>query len=325
MIRYQHGLVFGKFLPVHQGHVALVDFAAMQCERLTVSMSVTPDDSIAPELRLDWLQRLFHYYPHVEIVQEPDDFHDPTLPLVEATRLWADFIRWRFPTVDVFFCSEEYGTPLAHHLGLPCVYFDKQRRQVPISATQLRANPWAHWHYIPPTVRPYFVKKICLFGPESTGKSTLSEALATYFRTTYVPEMARLLLQSNDITVADILAIGHAQTQEVTQQERIANKLLFCDTDVITTQIYAQHYLGLVPEVLIQLERQVHYDHYFLLDIDLPWVADNLRDLGHRRDEMFSIFKAELEKRQLPYTLISGTWDERFEKIKHIIQTLFGI
>lgn len=153
------GLVFGKFMPVHAGHLALIDFARQQCDHLIVSMSYTPTDPIPPTLRLAWLTELLAPYPTIEVVAEADDFHDPTLPVWEATRAWATFIKNRFPTVSVFFASEDYGPPLAHHSGLRYVPFDPARQQVPVSATQIRENPARYQSYIPVVVQPYFTGK----------------------------------------------------------------------------------------------------------------------------------------------------------------------
>ncbi|GAB4037304.1 AAA family ATPase [Spirosoma jeollabukense] len=318
------GLIFGKFMPVHKGHLALIEFARTQCDRLIVSMSVTPDDPISPELRLRWLTELLAPYPTIEVVAEADDFHDPTLPIWEATKLWAAFIKRRFPEVSVFFSSEDYAIPLAHHSGLRHVAFDPLRQQVPISATLIRQKPFHYWDYIPDDVRPYFVKKICLYGPESVGKTTMARQLATEYETVYVPEMARDILTSNDITIDDMIKIGHAQTQAVIQAERVANRILFCDTDVITTQIYSEIYLHYVPPILYKLEKKIHYDAYVLLDIDVPWVADNLRDFSHKRPEMLARFREELTKRKLPYTRISNSFSDRFLALKQLVNQLLA-
>lgn len=157
------------------------------------------------------------------------------------------------------------------------------------------------------------VQLICFYGPESTGKSVMAKKMAEYFNTEYVPEVARELITSNDFTMDDIIRIGKAQTERIQQKLSIANKYLFCDSDLITTQIYSKHYLNEVPEILFELEKQITYDHYFLFDIDVPWVNDGLRDLGRaeQRKEMFNRFKTELEKREIPYTLVHGDWEER--------------
>lgn len=155
------------------------------------------------------------------------------------------------------------------------------------------------------------VKKICFYGPESTGKSTLAREMAKYYHTEFVPEVSREIITSNDFTVEDIIVIGKAQTERVLAKERVAHQFLFCDTDLITTQIYSRQYLGVVPPVLYELEAMVKYDMYFLFDIDVPWVSDGLRDLGERRREMYEVFKGELDKRKISYIVVNGSYAER--------------
>lgn len=166
------------------------------------------------------------------------------------------------------------------------------------------------------------VRKICFYGPESTGKSTLARQMAQHYHTEFVPEVSREIITSNDFTVQDIIVIGRAQTERVLAKERIANNLLFCDTDLITTQIYSRQYLGVVPPVLYELESMVKYDQYFLFDIDVPWVSDGLRDLGERRKEMYGIFKGELDKRKIPYIIVGGTYAEREMVVRTVIDKM---
>lgn len=97
---------------------------------------------------------------------------------------------------------------------------------------------------------------------------------------------------------------------------------MFCDTDTITTQIYSQHYLKTVPPVLFELEKQVHYDHYFLFDIDVPWVADHLRDLGAEREKMFRAFKLALDQRGIAYKMVKGTYEQREDFIHQEINQI---
>jgi HTH-type transcriptional regulator, transcriptional repressor of NAD biosynthesis genes len=319
---YKKGLVVGKFLPVHNGHISLIRFAASQCNELVVSMSYTSEDPIDPQLRFSWIREIFADEGHIKCFMVLDDFDDISLPLFERTKIWADFIRKTYPSVDAIFSSEDYGEPFAHHLGVKHVLFDQQRVQIPISATLIRQQPLKYWDYIPEIVRPHFVKRICFYGPESTGKSTMAQHLAQVYQTQFVPEVARELITSNDFSVDDIIKIGHAQTERVLEKTKVANRFLFCDTDLITTQIYSKHYLHVIPDVLYELESMIHYDHYFLFDIDIPWVADNLRDLQDRRSEMFETFRSELLKRKIPYTLVQGTFEERESIINSQLQKL---
>jgi HTH-type transcriptional repressor of NAD biosynthesis genes len=160
------------------------------------------------------------------------------------------------------------------------------------------------------------IKVVCFYGPESTGKSFMAKKMADRYKTEFVPEVARELITSNDFNREDIIMIGRAQTERIFQKARKANKILFCDTDLITTQVYSRQYLKVVPPVLYELEKMVEYDRYFLFDIDVPWVKDGLRDLGDekKREEMYEIFKSELERRNIPYVKVEGDWEER-EKI----------
>lgn len=135
--------------------------------------------------------------------------------------------------------------------------------------------------------------------------------MAEIFQTEFVPEVAREIISSNEFTVDDIIRIGHTQTERVMEKSRTANKVLFCDTDLITTQIYSQQYLNVVPRILFDLERRIHYDKYFLFDIDVPWVEDGLRDLGNQREVMMKTFKEELAKRNIQPIPVKGSWKER--------------
>lgn len=318
----KRGLVIGKFLPIHEGHVALIRFAAEHCDELIVSMSSTPHDAIDPVLRLSWIKAIFQDYTSIKPAMIVDDFDDESLPLPERTKVWADFIRRTYPAVDIVFSSEDYGEPFARHLGAEHKTFDAVRKYVPISATRIRQHPFQYWNYIPAVVKPYFVKKICFYGAESTGKSTMAKRMAELYNTEFVPEVAREIISSNVFTLEDIVTIGYAHAARIEEKTRIANKILFCDTDAITTQIYSQHYLGVVPEVLYELEKSVRYDAYFLFDIDVPWVADDLRDLGHQREVMFNIFKEALEVRNIPYIFVRGTYEEREALIRKEIDRL---
>lgn len=166
------------------------------------------------------------------------------------------------------------------------------------------------------------IKKICFYGPESTGKSIMAKRMAEHYKTEWAPEVAREFVSTNDFTIDDIIKIGHAQTERILEKTKTAKKILFCDTDLITTQIYCRHYLKVVPPILFELEKKIKYDLYFLFEPDVPWIADGLRDIGERRKEMLDVFKGELDKRNISYVSVTGSWDEREEIIKKEVDKL---
>ncbi|PWS27661.1 ATPase [Pedobacter yonginense] len=320
----RRGLVIGKFMPIHNGHISLINFAAAQCDELIVSMSYTPQDPVNPEMRFEWINEIFKNHPKIKPAIIVDDFDDDRLVLQERTRIWANKMSEVYPEIHVLFSSEDYGESFAISLQAEHVLFDQARTLTPISATLVRTSPFKYWDFIPKEVRQHYVKKICLYGPESTGKSTLAEKMALHYHTEFVPEVARELISSNDITVEDIIKIGYAQTERVKEKTKIANKILFCDTDLITTKIYSAHYLNQVPRILDELESEITYDLYLLLDIDVEWVADHLRDFGDKRLEMFNRFKTELDTRGINYIIISGNYEEREAKIIAIVDSILN-
>ncbi|HZY82517.1 MAG TPA: AAA family ATPase [Cyclobacteriaceae bacterium] len=316
------GLVIGKFLPVHKGHLGLISFAARQCDELIVSMAEASNDPIDANLRLSWLKQLTAQWENVKICSLKDDFDQEDLPWAVRTKTWASVINKAYGHIDKVFSSEDYGEYFARNLGAFSVLFDRQRKMFPVSASSIRKSPFDYWEFIPEVVRPYFVKKICFYGPESTGKSSTAIRMAKRYNTLSVPEVAREMITTNDFTIEDIIRIGHAQTDRVLELAPQANKILFCDTDLITTQIYSKYYLGVVPGILYELEKQVTYDKYFFFDIDVPWIADGLRDLGDKREEMKEIFLKELAVRNIDFVLVSGSPETRDEVIQKEIEKL---
>jgi HTH-type transcriptional regulator, transcriptional repressor of NAD biosynthesis genes len=319
------GLVIGKFLPVHLGHLALIRFAASKCDELIVSMSARADDPIEPKLRLSWLREILQDNNRIIVRMVVDDFDNESLPWPERTRIWADVIRKTYPPIDILVSSQDYGSYFAANLGSKNILFDPDRTHIPVSATIIRNDPFRYWSFIPDVVKPYFVKKICLYGPESTGKSRMAEDLARKYKTEFVPEVAREFLTTNNFSLGDIEKIGLAHRDRILLKSATANRLLFVDTDAITTKIYSQHYLGKAPAILDQLESEVKYDHYFLFDIDVPWVSDGLRDLENRRAEMLNLFRQNLDSRCIDYTLVSGNWKERETIITKKLHLLYGL
>ncbi len=319
----KRGLVIGRFIPLHKGHIALVHFAARQCDELIVSMTYAVGDHIPGPLRFEWMKKEFESLKNVRLEMLTNPFDEDSMPIADRVSTWSAFLKKKIPAIHVVFSSEEYGFQLAQQLEVAHISFDLQRRNVPVSSAMILEHPLRYWEFIATPARGYFVKKICFYGPESTGKSTMAKRLAEIYHTEFVPEVSKELITSNDFTLEDIVRIGHAQTERVIEKSSIAHKLLFCDTDLITTQIYSRYYLKEVPPILFQLEKEVSYDLYFLFDIDVPWVADGLRDLGGRRLEMFHVFKNELEKRNIKYDLLKGSYPEREAQIINRVESIY--
>ncbi|MEH6619601.1 ATP-binding protein [Maribacter arcticus] len=178
--------------------------------------------------------------------------------------------------------------------------------------------------------QPSNILKVVLFGPESTGKTTLSEQLARYYNTVWVPEYAREYLQdkwNNERKTCephDLLPIAEGQMRLENELTKKASKILICDTDLLETKVYSEaYYIGNCDPILEKYALENMYDLYLLTYIDIPWEADDLRDKPGEREEMFSYFKGTLEKYGKNFITLKGNKKTRLEKaINHIDQLL---
>ena len=162
--------------------------------------------------------------------------------------------------------------------------------------------------------------KVVLFGPESSGKTTLSRELSNHYKTSWVKEYARDYLQEKWDSVnkicelKDIIPIAQGQIKLENERSLNASKLLFSDTDLLETKVYSEMYFNDYCDP--QLEKYAlenHYDLYLLTDIDIPWVKDDLRDRPNNRMEMFLAFKKTLIKYKKPYVIVSGNLENRIK------------
>jgi NadR type nicotinamide-nucleotide adenylyltransferase len=159
-----------------------------------------------------------------------------------------------------------------------------------------------------------FIIRIALIGPESSSKSTLSEALATHYQTVWVPEYARAYLAqlNRAYTLEDVLAI--AKEQFLHEQEFIknANRFLFADTETIISKVWCEDVFHTCPNWISENIQAHPYHLYLLTSPDIPWIKDAVRENPTRRNFFFDWYERELKKNNAHYAIIKGSGDERF-------------
>jgi NadR type nicotinamide-nucleotide adenylyltransferase len=175
--------------------------------------------------------------------------------------------------------------------------------------------------------RPYYVQRIALVGPESCGKSYLAEKLAQHYNTVYVEEYGRTYCEKfgMDSTELDFAHVAGGQLYREDEMALQANRVLFCDTDLLVTQVWSEVYFkGKCQPWIFWANHERRYAHFLLCAPDIPWVNDGLREFERERDWMFDRLKKELISRELPFSIISGDFDRRWRVALEAVNTSLG-
>jgi len=171
------------------------------------------------------------------------------------------------------------------------------------------------------------IKKIAVVGPESTGKSTLSQLLAKHYKVSWVPEYARYYCENlvTDYTLQDEENMYYGQ---VALEDAILavteSNFIICDTTFVTVKIWSDEVLGETPNIVLDALPKRPYDLYLLMDIDLPWQDDPLRDFPEKREYFMEVWHQELQSLNANYKVIGGLGDERVANAIKAIDEFLG-
>ena len=334
--KYKNGLVLGKFYPPHNGHLYLIDTAIDNSEHVHVVCTHNKSQTIPGEVRVKALQEIYKDNQNVTIYSVSDDglpqYDYECKSLDEFYSYWVPLVYNNIKELDVVFTSENYGDDFSRYLGVEHYLVDKERKKYPISGTKIRTNPLSNWSFIPDEVKPFFVKRVAIMGPESVGKSTLTQNLAKWFNTTYVEEYGRTVYENNGNTVSinDFIPISEGRQKIEDERIKKANKLLICDTEDITTYLFTEMYHPQSCEYVKKwfenkIKTKPKYDLYILLRPDCDAIQDGTRQFLESRWEHYYKIKAELVKNGCYFQEVDGDWDKRFSFSAEFIRSRFNI
>jgi HTH-type transcriptional repressor of NAD biosynthesis genes len=317
--RFRHGLVLGKFWPLHAGHQHLIEEGLAACDRLTVQLLATHAEDVPLDVRAGWIREL---HPDAHLVaaydDTPVDFYDPAVWDLHMAVIESHLDA----PVDAVLTSDDYGAELARRLGATWVQVDPGRREVPVSGTAVRADPAAHWAFLAPPVRAHYVRRVVVTGAESTGSTTIAQALAERLGCPWVPEYGRLW---SEVRPGGLEAPWHTDEfvhivrEQCSAEEAAARETpvpwLVCDTDAQATTLWHERYVGhLSPEVAAAARAQVAPYARVLTGDEIPWVQDGMRDGEHVRHAMQERFRETLGAGTVPWVEVTGSVDERVEQ-----------
>lgn len=324
MKRYKTGFVLGKFCPLHKGHMFLIDTALSHVEQLYIVVDNIMDDVIAVNKRIQWVKK---EYPETIVLTQSHPLPQDPSETPEFWNIWRETLCALLPeSIDVVFASETYGERLAKELNAEFFMVDYERQQVPISATSIRADIVRNWEYLSDSAKADLMTTICIFGPESTGKSTLTKQLATYFGSPYVDEYAETVIRSKngDISFEDMEIIVRGHHENIQSAMTVLPPILFIDTDAITSKIWSNELFGKESPVIEDYIARQNFSHYLLLDVDLPWQDDIHRYRPDNRRDFFIRCKQELDSRGKSYSVVTGSGEERKQNAIALVKQLLN-
>jgi NadR type nicotinamide-nucleotide adenylyltransferase len=294
---FNHGLVLGKFMPAHEGHLHLIRFATNMCERLTIVVDRVEGEAPDASIRADYLRKELEGMNSANISRRvyitalgeytPQDPSETP----EFWSIWKRLLTRACGGVpDALVCSMDYGQPLSRAMGEKCHFLplDIARHSLAISSTMIRDNPWEHWDMILPSARHDYLTRVAIEGPESTGKTTISLKCAEEFGFTYAPEWAAGYIASRvdeEFREEDLLTIAMAQTAMEHSLDLSANKALICDSSLLTTMIWSEFLYGRVDPKIVKLfetEEASRPKTRWLMTPDTPWVNAPHRNIAEK-------------------------------------------
>jgi HTH-type transcriptional repressor of NAD biosynthesis genes len=310
------GFVFGKFYPLHCGHLAMIRFAAEKVRRLFVIVCVSDYEIIPLATRIQWLQDELADNSKIFVIgyqYQESQLPNTSVSDVNVSAIWAKVFKQLVPNVEVLVTSEDYGQYVAEAMGISHIPFDPDRKLFPVSASVVREDILQSWNYLPAAVQASLQKVIMISGTESTGKTTLARYLFDRFPSSLVEEAARELIPtSKKFELDDLYNVALSQAHSIGLAKKERRPFVFVDTDVYLTQSYAEFIFKQ------QLDLQSHIYHLnqadlrLYLDASVPHIQDGTRLDEQTRNQLDISHRETLDKYCQPYSEVIGTdWGDR--------------
>lgn len=310
------GLVVGKFLPFHLGHKALIEFANKRCNHLTVLVCASNRENLPGQVRAGWIRSSLSDKTNIEVQvfeYDEDILPNTSVSSRKVSNVWAHAFMKELGEIDMVFTSEPYGEYLAEYMGIEHILFDMEREKVPVSSSLIKSSAYEYWHFLSDPVKKQYQKKVVFLGTESTGKSSISQALSKLFKSTLVKEIGRdIIPDSQKFTKDDLIQVARTHANNIKIASEQLAPLVLIDTDIHITQSYSKFKFGEYFETSADIKNLNQADLYIYLAYDFPFQQDGTRLSEKNRNLLDKCHQETLNDSGINYKLVGGNWDERF-------------
>lgn len=325
---FHSGFVFGKFYPLHAGHVALINFALKYCTHLDVLVCCSNKEAITSKVRADWIREEFSGIAAINIIEfNYDELLLPNTSISDkdVSRIWAAEFKKILPDASLLVTSEPYGDYVAEYMHISHISFDSGRQREAISASLIRQDILDYWDYLPDSVKRYFQKIVVISGTESTGKTELANFLSSVFKSALVEEAGRALApNSNMFSIDDLHKTASQHALSIQAAKKSLLPLVVVDTDIYITQSYANFVFGETLDIAQDIY-EINKPHVrIFLDASVPFVQDGTRLDENDRNKLDFYHRETLNQYGQFFTEISGAdWDARRRESLILVARLF--
>jgi HTH-type transcriptional regulator, transcriptional repressor of NAD biosynthesis genes len=320
--------VFGKFLPFHKGHEAMINFALDHCDLLTVLVCCSDKENIPGKTRKKWIEQTFEHNGNAEVKifdYREEDFPNTSVSSESVSKIWANIFTKEIPGCSLLITSEPYGDYVASFMNIQHIPFDINRTKFPVASSFIREDIFSNWQYLPASVKPYYAIKVVLLGTESTGKTTLAQNLSAHYTCSVVLEAARDIIDnSNDFSFDDLQLVAKEHARQIEKALQGNSPLIIIDTDIHITKSYAEFVFGSKLDVSEEICKANKADLYLYLTNEADFFQDGTRLEESERNQLDLSHRKILAENGVSFVEISGTWNERFEKAVSCINKLIS-
>lgn len=335
-MKYQFGMYGGDFSPLTIGHVKCILSAASMCEELSVIICYDSEkDEIPPVIKYRWIHNIVKHIGNVRIYMVKNTYDNGVYNWEKGR---DDIVGAAGHDFDVVFSGVDHKEEAVFERLYPkaeIVYFDFDRQNV--SSTLIRSDPYKYWDIIPDVVKPHYVKKVCLMGGESAGKSTLVKNLAITYNTNYIEEEGRDVCEEagteDTMIMEDFAKIMLKHKWNELEAIKHSNKLLFIDTEVLTTKWFFNflrgddEQLGTYNEIADSICKINDFDEVIFLEPDgIPFIQDGTRNekIEADRKKYSEEIKDLLRNAGINFHTVSGSYHDRYMEACEICDGLLG-